>query len=72
MRDHEEVIFMEKIKVNKIKCRLCGDVIESTHNNDFKRCKCGAVAVDGGHEYLRRLGNPKDCEELSEVKKDEA
>lgn len=58
---------MDEIKVNKAKCKKCGDVIESTHTHDFVRCKCGAIAVDGGHDYLRRLGNPEDCEELSEV-----
>lgn len=42
--------------------------IKST--NDLKRCSCGAVAVDGGKEYLKRLGNEKDYEELSiKVKK---
>lgn len=39
---------------NAIKCRKCGDVIESTSTHDFKICSCGACAVDGGHEYLRR------------------
>ena len=35
-----------------------------------KRCSCSAVAVDGGKEYLKRLGNEKDYEELSiKVKK---
>lgn len=33
---------------NKIKCKHCGDVIESKHVHDFKRCSCGRVAVDGG------------------------
>ncbi|WP_418265471.1 DUF7695 domain-containing protein [Faecalibacterium sp. 9] len=27
-----------------------------------------SCAVDGGHEYLRRCGNPEDWEELSETK----
>ncbi len=44
---------MQKIIENKIKCNKCGDVIESIHRHDFKFCKCGAVAVDGGHDYLR-------------------
>lgn len=57
---------MEKIIVNKIRCQKCGDVINSTHRHDFKFCKCGAVAVDGGKDYLRRYGNRKDWEELSE------
>jgi len=37
-------------------CKLCGDIIESTHVYDFKFCKCGAIFVDGGKEYLRRGG----------------
>ncbi|MGM9879140.1 MAG: hypothetical protein ACI31R_03865 [Bacilli bacterium] len=53
------------IRCNKIKCKKCNDIIESTYVHDFKWCSCGAVAVDGGHEYLRRLGNEEDFEELS-------
>ena len=45
---------MEKIKINKIRCKRCGDIIESKTAHDFKFCKCGVVAVDGGKEYLRR------------------
>ena len=60
---------MNKIIVNKIKCKKCGDIIESIYRHDFKYCKCGAVAVDGGKEYLRRLGFKDDYEELSEVEK---
>ena len=56
---------MNKIIVNKIKCKKCGDVIESKYTHDFKYCKCKAVAVDGGRSYLKRLGNPEDYEELS-------
>ena len=55
------------IFVNKIRCNKCGDTIESTSVHDFKFCKCGAVAVDGGHDYLRRCGNREDWEELSEI-----
>ena len=58
--------YMEKLIVNKIQCKKCGDVIESTYRHDFKFCKCGAVAVDGGKDYLRRCGNREDWEELSE------
>jgi len=56
---------MKKIIENKIKCKKCGDIIESTHRHDFKFCKCGAVAVDGGHDYLRRCGKLDSYEELS-------
>lgn len=57
---------MVKILVNKIKCKKCGEIIESTHRHDFKFCKCGAVTIDGGNDYLKRSGNIEDWEELSE------
>lgn len=47
------------IKVNKIKCKICGDVIESTSVHDFRECSCGACYVDGGRQYLRRGWDPK-------------
>ena len=53
------------IKLNKIKCKKCGSILESKDINDFKRCSCGAVAIDGGYEYLKRIGNISDYEELS-------
>ena len=52
---------MRKITKNAIQCKLCGEVIESKHVHDFVQCKCGACAVDGGHEYLRRCFRDKDC-----------
>ena len=62
---------MKKIKTNKIRCRKCGDIIESTYTHDFKYCDCGAVAVDGGHDYLRRCGDPDDWEDLSDYTDDD-
>ena len=47
----------EEIISNKIKCKKCGDIIESKSTNDYKKCICGAVAVDGGNQYLKRIGN---------------
>ena len=58
----------EKIISNKIKCKKCGDIIESKSTNDYKRCSCGAVAVDGGRDYSKRIGNEEDNEELSIIK----
>lgn len=57
-----------KILINKIKCKKCGDIIESTHVHDYRVCKCGAVAVDGGKDYLKRCGKIEDIEDLSEYK----
>lgn len=56
---------MVKIVKNAIKCRKCGDIIESYSVHDFKFCSCEACAVDGGHDYLRRCGNPEDYEEMT-------
>lgn len=58
----------EEIISNKIKCKKCGDIIESKSTNDYKKCSCGAVAVDGGKDYLKRMGNEGNYEELSELK----
>ena len=51
---------------NAIKCKKCGDIIESKYNNNFVTCSCGACSVDGGLDYLRRCGNLVDWEDLSE------
>ena len=52
---------MRKIIKNVIQCKLCGEVIESTYRHEYVQCKCGACAVDGGHDYLRRSFRDKDC-----------
>ena len=55
-----------KIIKNAIQCKLCGEVIESTYGHQYVLCKCGACAVDGGHDYLRRkCKNREDVIELS-------
>ena len=59
----------KKIIKNCIKCKHCGDIIESKHRHDFVFCKCQTVAVDGGHDYLKRTfktSPSEDYEELSE------
>ena len=62
-------MIMPNIIRNAIRCKKCGDVIESETVHDFKFCSCGSCAVDGGLDYLRRCGNRGDWEELSEVEK---
>ncbi len=59
----------EEIISNRIKCKKCGDIIESKSTNDYKKCSCGAVTVDGGKDYLKRIGNEEDYKELSIIKK---
>jgi len=60
-----------RIKTNKAKCRKCDDTIISKHRHDFVRCKCGAIAVDGGTDYLKRTGGIENCIELSEYVEDD-
>ena len=60
---------MPRIIRNAIRCRKCGDIIESETVHDFRVCSCGACTVDGGHDYLRRCGTLEDWEELSKAEK---
>ena len=53
---------------NAIRCKQCGDIIESTYRHDFNFCSCQRCAVDGGLDYLRRCGDINDWEDLSEYK----
>jgi len=56
---------------NRIKCLACNEVIESFTRHDFKFCGCGKIAVDGGKDYLKRVGDLEGYEELSEFKEKE-
>lgn len=54
---------------NKIKCKKCGNIIESKSIHDFVKCKCGSVFTDGGLEYQRvgwPEGNMEDWIEIIE------
>ena len=61
-----------KILKNSIRCKICGEVLESKYTHDFVACKCfresnGAKGCycDGGTSYLRYGGNPDEYESLS-------
>ena len=41
------------IKQNRIKCKVCGDVIESKSVYDFVTCSCKRCYVDGGKSYVQ-------------------
>lgn len=41
---------------SQIECNACHDVIASFSRHDFNSCKCGAVSIDGGLDYLRVVG----------------
>ncbi len=64
-----ELLDDEIIIVNRARCVRCNTVIESTYRHDFVTCACGAIAVDGGRAYLRRVGDPLLIVEMSEHRK---
>jgi len=62
---------MKELLRNRIRCKKCGDILESTAQHEFKTCHCGAVSIDGGLEYTRRCGEPADYEDLNEFKEED-
>ena len=42
------------IWINAARCHECGEEVRSRNLHDFRSCKCGNVAVDGGSFYARR------------------
>jgi hypothetical protein len=50
---------------NAVTCLGCGDFIVSKHRHDFVTCTCGTISVDGGQEYLRRVGDFSNAVDLS-------
>ena len=60
-----------KILVNKAKCLKCEDIIQSTYRHDFKTCKCGAIFIDGGTDYLRMGGDSSFMEDMCVIVEEE-
>lgn len=54
-----------KILQNEAECKACGDRIYSAHRHDFKTCSCGKISVDGGMNYIRRIGKEENIKDLS-------
>jgi len=52
------------IEPNAVKCNKCGDTIQSKYQHNLVACSCKSVMVDGGSEYLRILGDPKNYTEV--------
>lgn len=49
---------------NSAMCLKCKDIITSYTRYDFVTCRCHALSVDGGLDYVRRLGNQADFKNL--------
>ncbi len=50
----------------KIKCKLCGDIIEGDKKGTFIQCSCKSCYIDETPYYVRVGGNPGDIEEVKE------
>lgn len=60
-----------KLTRNRIRCLLCGTVLESVHRHDFRSCDCGTF-VDGGLDYCRHgASSLDDIEILCEYEDDD-
>jgi hypothetical protein len=76
-KNHEEIICEDRrhlkigpIRINRIQCNYCFDIITSENAHDFKWCKCKTVAVDGGSWSRNRNGKREDFLELSKPYRD--
>jgi len=56
---------VKKLIQNQVRCNRCGDEPYSASVHDYKECKCGSIAVDGGLSYTRRVGNINEYTEIS-------
>lgn len=54
----------------RIKCRKCGDTIESKSRHDFVYCQCHSIFIDGGNDYCRYGGDLEAIEFIKKEKKD--
>ena len=43
----------------------CNDIIECKNINNLKLCSCDSSAVDGGLEYIKRIGNLDEVIKMS-------
>ena len=53
-----------KNEVFGLRCKKCADVIYSHHRHDMRYCKCNTIAIDGGRDYTRILGELTDMESV--------
>ena len=53
----------------RIKCKKCGDILQSKYRHDFQMCKCGSCYIDGGDDYCRVGGKKEDIEWLDRKEK---
>lgn len=56
-----------EIVKNSAMCKDCKDILTSRYRHDFQMCSCGNLAVDGGHDYIKR--SVKDSDRIIDLSK---
>ena len=57
------------MKITAIQCKVCGDIIWSRAEYDYHYCTCESVAIDGGVNPHKFVGN-RDDYEIKEIELD--
>lgn len=50
---------------NSARCKKCLDLIRSKNRHNYVTCKCGAISVDGGSWYAKRVA--MDLDDVEDV-----
>ena len=53
----------------RIKCKKCGEKLQSKYRHDFKMCKCETCYIDGGDDYCKKKNKKEDIEWLDRKEK---
>ena len=48
-----------------VECVKCGDKLWSRYNGEFRKCTCGAIAIDSTLYYTRYCGNRGDFKHIT-------
>lgn len=70
-KEQRQKLNMGDIWINGAVCLKCKDFIRSKNVHDYRTCKCGAIAVDGGSWYCKRIGNPEGMINVIEMFEEE-
>jgi hypothetical protein len=52
---------------NRVKCKVCDDIVISDSSEEYTTCSCGSVKIRGGPYFLERIGDERDWVEMSVI-----
>ena len=55
----------EGTMVAGVMCKQCGDLVFSRARHDYRKCTCGSIAVDGGFDYMRIIGEEENVGQIN-------